>query len=234
MNVVTAHFRACRPTPWSGRYRRVMGDASVFHLRYAGGRLWPMILWETEEGVGTCRAVECAAAVELVDAVARAKCCGGGDGGGSFVVNEYGQVIVPSSDGSGKRFLAGRLNGKLLFENPFLSQELIDLGDDGHLENGDPWKLPYVGMRYNLHRSGNIYFYQEDENGARSLYPPRQDYNLIRAIRNVRPNGAVRILVNPAGLVLTKVRFNASQQSEDFWQPVYVGCINPSLWFEKE
>jgi len=234
MSVVTTQFQACRPTPWSGRYRRVMGDVSVFHLRYVDGRLWPVVIWETGEGTATCRALGCAAATELADAVARAKRYAGGDEGGSFVVNEYRQVIVPSSDGDGKRFLAGWLNGTLLFENPFVPQEPIDLGDDGHLENGDPWKLPYIGVQYNLHRSGHIYFYQEDESGAQTLYPPRQDYDLIGAIRNVRPTGAVRILVNPAGLVLTKVPFQTSQQTEGFWQPVYVGCINSNLWFEKE
>jgi len=234
MSVMTAQFSPCRPTPWNGRYRRVMGDSSVFHLRFIGGRLWPVVLWDTEEGLATCRAVVCGAADGLAEAVARTKRHAGGNGGGSFLVNEFGQVIVPSSDGGRRRFLAGRLHGRLLFENPFLSEEAIDLADDMHLENGDPWKLPYVGVQYNLSRRGSIYFYQEDADGARSIYPPRQDYELIRAIRRVRPSGPVRFIVNLAGLVLTKVPFETCQRSEDCWQPVYVGSINPQLWFEKE
>jgi hypothetical protein len=150
MNYVTAQFHACEPTPWNGRYGRVMGDGTVFHLRYTDGRLWPVVVWETEAGVATCPAIDCAAAVGLVDAVARAKRHAGGEGGGSFLINEHGKVLVPASDGGGQRFLAGRLDGRLLFENPVLPEEPFDLSDDEMLTNGDPWKLPYIGIPYHL------------------------------------------------------------------------------------
>jgi hypothetical protein len=234
MNVVTTQFHACQPMPWNGRYGRVMGDGAVFHLRHADGRLWPVLVWETDAGVATCRAIDCAAAVGLVDAVARAKRHVGGEGGGSFLINEYGKVLVPASDGGGQRFLAGRLNGRLLFENPLLPEKPIDLGDDEILENGDPWKLPYVGIPYHLHRGGRIYFYQQDERGGRSIYPPQQDFELIHAIRNLRPYGPVRIVVTPGGLVLTNVPPDSRTLSEDRWQSVFVGAINPNVWFEEE
>lgn len=234
MNVITTQFQACHPTPWNGRYARVMGDGAVFHLRYIGGRLWPVLVWATDAGLVTCRAIDCAATVELVDAVARAKRLFGGDGGGSFLINEFGKVLVPAGDGGGRRFLAGRLNGPLLFENPFRPESPIDLGDDEILENGDPWKLPYIGIPYHLHRGGRLYFYQHDERGGRSIFPPLQDLDLIRAIRTVRPYGPVRILVTPGGLVLTKVPSGIRPQSEDCWQPVFVASINPNLWFKEE
>lgn len=234
MNVVATQFRARHPMPWEGRYGRVIGDTTVFHLRHVGERLWPVLLWKTDEGVATCRAVECSAAVKLAEAVARAKRQAGGDGGGSFLINEYGQVLVPATEGGGRRFLVGRLDGTLLFENPLAPGETIDLGDAELLKSGDPWGLPYVGVPYHLHRRGNIYFYRHDESGGRVVSPPRQDYGLIRAIRNVRPYGPVCILVNPAGLVLTKVPSGAYPQSEDDWQSVFVGSINPNLWFEEE
>ncbi len=234
MSVITAQFHACPPTPWSGRYGRVVGDSSVFHLRHIDGRLWPVLYWETDVGTVTCRAIDGAATVEVVDAVAQAKLRAGGNGGGSFLIDEYGKILVPASDGSGQRFVAGRLSGMLLFENPLFPEEPIDLGDNKVLKNGDPWTLPYVGISYNLHSGGSIYFYQRGESADRSIYPPRQDGGLIRAIRNVRPYGPVRILVNPAGLVLTKMWSGISGQSEDCWQPVYVGSIDPSLWFEEE
>jgi len=211
-----------------------MGDCAVFHLRYTKGRLWPVLIWETDDGIATCRAIDCVATIDLVDAVARAKRSAGGEGGGSFLINEYGKVLVPASDGDGRRFLAGRLEGTLLFENPFLPEEPIDLGLHEPLENGDPWKLPYIGIPYHLHRRGNIYFYQNDESGGRSIFPPQQDSQLIRAIRNVRPYGPVRFLVNPAGLVLTKIPSNIHRRSEDHWEPVFVGSINPNLWFKEE
>jgi hypothetical protein len=86
MNVVTTQFHACLPMPWTGRYGRVMGDSTVFHLRYSNGRLWPVLIWHTDDGIATCRAIDCAATVELVDAVAQAKRHAGGEGGGSFLI----------------------------------------------------------------------------------------------------------------------------------------------------
>ena len=234
MSGVTARFHTCQPMPWHGRYGRVMGDSGVFHLRYTGGHLWPVLIWETDAGAATCRAIDCAAAVGLVDSVARIKRCFGGGGGGSFVINEYGKVLVPASDGGGHRFLAGRLDGRLLFENPLRAAEPIDLGNHEMFGNGDPWRLPYIGIPYHLHRRSRIYFYQQDESGGRSIYPPQQDFELICAIRKLRPYGPVRILVTPSGLVLTKLPPNSRTLSEDRWEPVFVGAINPEIWFEEE
>jgi hypothetical protein len=234
MSGVTARFHECQPLVWHGRYARVMGDSGVFHLRYTDSCLWPVLVWETHADIATCRAIACAAAVALVDAVARIKRRFGGEGGGSFLINEYGKVLVPASDGGGQRFLAGRLEGSLLFENPFSPAKPIDLGNREALENGDPWKLPYVGIPYHLHRGGRIYFYQQDELGGRSIYPPQQDFALIRAIRKLRPYGAARILVTPGGLVLTKMPPDGRTLSEDRWEPVFAGAINPKVWFEEE
>ena len=234
MDIVTGQFQACAPTPWHGRYARIMGDSAVVHVRHTDGRLWPVLDWETDAGVASCRAIDSPATVGLAGAVARAKRHAGGDGGGSFLIDEYGRVIVPASDGGGRRFLAGRLNGRLLFENPFRPEEPIDLGDGETLENGDRWERPYIGIPYHLHRGGRIYFYQHDEQGGRSVYPPHQDFELIRAIRNVRPYGPVRIVVTPGGLVLTKIPTGNGAWSEDRWQPVFVGAINFNSWFEEE
>lgn len=233
MTVATAQFEARYPTAWNGRYARIPGDCTVFHLHHANGRLWPVVLWELD-GRATCRAVESDAAVKLAESVSRAKRFAGGNGNGSFIVNEFGQVLVPASDGSGRRYLAGQWSGQLLFENPFLPEELIDLGDNENLQPGDPWKLPYVGVPYNLHRANKIYFYKQDEKGGRTTYPPRQDERLIRVLRTIRPTGAVRFIVNHAGLVLTKDPSASRLVSEDSWQSVYVGSIDPNLWFEKE
>lgn len=234
MSEPSLQFHECPPTPWGGRYARLLGDSGVFHLRYSDGHLWPILLWVTEAGVVTCRAVQCAATTEMVVAITRIKRILGGEGGGSFVINEYGKVLVPASNGSGQRFLAGRIVGRLLFENPFSPSKPIDLGNREMLENGDRWLLPYIGIPYHLHRESRIYFYQQDDSGGRSIYPSRQDLELVQAIRAVRPHGAVRILVTPGGLVLTKKPSVARTVSEDQWEPVFVGVINTRVWFEEE
>ena len=234
MSNQTSVFQICKPSEWKGRYARIPGDNTAFHLKYIGGRMWPVVLWETEEGTGTCAARECDAAAQLADAVEAAKRKAGGTGGGSFVINEFGQVLVPASDGSGRRCLAGELSGRLLFENPFDEDSPIDLGDCYHLQSGDPWKLPYVGFPFNLNRRSQIYFYNLDDEGGQSLFPKQQDRSLIQAIRSLRRTGAVRFIVNPLGIVLTKCPAQEEWSPEEQWQPFYVGQINVNLWFEKE
>ena len=196
--------------------------------------MWPVILWDTEDGLATCAAVACPAAEEMAEAVERAKRHAGGTGGGSFVINEFGQVLVPASDGGGQRYLAGCLEGQLAFENPFDPDDVIDLGDCKHLQPGDPWKLPYVGIPFNLNRRSKLYFYRMDDEGGRSEYPPQQDGALIQTLRQLRRTGAVRFIVNPAGVVITKCPADGEWSPEESWQPFFVGHIDKSKWFEME
>ena len=63
--------------------------------------------WEPASEMDWSLAVERESVIRALriraEAVASAKRFKGGSGGGAFVVNEYGQVIVPSSDGGGAR-----------------------------------------------------------------------------------------------------------------------------------
>lgn len=232
-----AAFDFVKPKIWSGRYSRIMGNESVFHLKRMGGELWPVIVWVKDDLELTCVAVESDAVRQLSRAVAQGKKFLGGSGAGSFQINEYGQVIVPASDGGGERAVVGEYRGPLLFENPDCERRkdrVIDLSETSGLSTGEPWTRPYIGTRYQLHRSSKIYFYRQDGTGAYSEYPPVQDDGLIEALRKIRPYGPVRLVVNMHGVVLTKVGPKSGYQSEDDWQPVYVGKINPKLWFEKE
>src|SRR5262245_42601889 len=93
-------FNICSPRQWEGRYARIPGDRSVFHVQANGGRWRPIILWHREAGLGTCMAVDSPAVRELTEAVIAAKRQLGGTAGGSFQINEFGQVLVPASDNS--------------------------------------------------------------------------------------------------------------------------------------
>jgi hypothetical protein len=94
---------------------------------------------------------------------------------------------------------------------------------------GDEWKLPYLGLQYQLSAGSEIYFWREDEERSGKESPPHQDRDLIELLRAIRPNGAVRFIVNHYGLVLTK-----KPVGRDQWQAVFVGKINPGKWFSKE
>ncbi len=89
-------------------------------------------------------------------------------------------------------------------------------------------------MRYNLTAGGEAEFTWGGLAGPEWQNPPVQDRDLIRKLRKIRRHGAVRFIVNPYGLVLTKEPSGEFDFSEDKWEPVYVGRIDYTKWFEKE
>jgi len=222
-----------KPSPqkkWLGRYGRIVGYTSTFKIMNTFDYgFWPVLQWDYEKDRMVCTAVDCGEVEELVDAVNKAKVRLSSSKGGSFCINEFGQVIVPSGHGDGNRLLVGEVSGNLLFEDA--DGEIIDMADDSSLYTGDRWEKPYVGMQYNLSRGSYIYYY-DNEDG--SIYPPVQDDDLVRKLRRVRRYGPVRFIVNSYGLVLTKVPEGEFSRENDSWVPVYVGRINKNRWFRKE
>ena len=184
-----------------------------------------------------CRAQKCEGARQLAAAVVEGKRHMGDAGGGSFVINEFGQVIVPSSKGDGNRVIVGEVSGGLLLENPLADtppERWIRLWNTDGLMPGDPWELPYVGAQYNLNGRSKIYCYRTTDDGGSSEFPVSQDEQLIQAFRKIRRTGAVRFVVNPYGVVLTKRPAGSSWSENEIWEPVYVGRINYKKWFNKE
>jgi hypothetical protein len=169
-------------------------------------------------------------AADLAMAVNRGKRLLGGPDGGSFAINEFGQVLVPSSVGGGRAALVGEWDGALEFADP-LRGGTFDLAPGKPLVNGDLWELPYLGIPYHLSSRGEIYFWDEDACGGAKRLPPMQDCELIEALRALRPYGPVRFVVGSGGLVLTKVPA-VPRWSE--WEARYVGRINYARWFAKE
>lgn len=206
----------------------------MFHVQTVEGRWCPVILWQREDELGTCVAIDSPAVRQLTEAVRAAKRQFGGTGGGSFQINEFGQVLVPASDNSRRRHLAGEVSGAICFKDPFQDEGVIDLGDVAGLRCGDPWHKPYVGCPYNLSGRSRIYFYRIDAVGGVSEYLPAQDIELIGALRTVRRAGPARFIVNPAGVVLTKRPPHGGWRAEEQWEPVFVGRICLSRWFDKE
>jgi hypothetical protein len=228
---VTFRFVTATPRIWNGRYLRIIGATSAaFHLRLHDGQWWPVIDWVTEEGIGSCWAEPEPAVQQLTDAVTRAKLFLGGFGGGSFLINEWGQVLVPASDQSGQIALAGRVVGLPLFEDPFEQGGRIDLSLDAGLQSGSRPPFPYVGCQYNLSSRHRIYCkgrFDEIE------YCPHEDRRLIQDLRRLRPSGPVRFLVNPAGIVLTKHPVGDWAEDQQ-WECLYVGRIRSDAWFDRE
>lgn len=221
----------CRPiTPrvWNGRYKRVPGMTTTFHIRLVDRDWWPIVEWEIGDVRAVCPMV-CRGDVHvLVAAVNEAKAAAGAAPGGAFLIDEHGRVLVPlSSPGRGYVIVAAECSGPLLFHDPFNSGDVFELYDDTGLTCGDPWYRPYVGIPHNLSRYDELYFWQESVVGACKLLPPGQDAPLIRALRKVRPYGPVRFLVGPGGVAVTKT-------TSPGWEPCYVGRVDLAMWFPKE
>jgi len=218
---------------WLGRYGRIPGDSSVFHIKNYNN-WWPVIIWCLNDEKAQCPACNRVSVEDLVNRVNRAKqrMVPSNQGGGEFLINEFGQILVPSPFGDHIRMKAGELNGKILFENSF-NNGIIDLWDDHGLVCGDSWPLPYIGCQYNLSQNHNIYYWHSEKKYKELC--PIQDQELIDRLRCIRRYGPVRFVVNPGGLVLTKrPPLDRPWMMEERWDPVYVGRINYQKWFLKE
>jgi|ETNmetMinimDraft_13_1059891.scaffolds.fasta_scaffold115840_1 hypothetical protein len=229
---MTVEFCPSEIEYWPGRYGRIVGGEASFHIRYCEGELWLVLDWRTDGCTAQCLAEDSLGVRDLIKAVLNGKEFLGGGGGGLFIINEYSQVIVPSSSGNGERVIVGEIDGRLLFDNPFEDGDDIDISDFSGLECGDLWNLPYVGVSYNLSTKSEIYYYKSHEEGGNSEFPPVQDNELITNLRNVRNAGAVKFIVNPYGIVLTKRP--VGPWNNQIWEPVFVGYINFEQWFTKE
>jgi hypothetical protein len=226
---VPFQFRTNGIEEWAGRYYRIPGDLSVFKVVSSGGRHVIQAFIKTSEGRVTCQAIQSQAVERLISAINGVKWRNNHQPGGSFLLNEYGQVLVPTQ--GGKRFCVGKTTGVMLLRN-LDTQEIVDLSNDTGLKTGDPWELPYVGTAYYLSRRSQVYYWDKTSNS--SIRPRFQDWELIHKIRSVRRSGAVKLLINPYGLVLTKTPKGVFNPVQDQWEPVYVGRIDYYKWFTEE
>jgi hypothetical protein len=218
-------FEPVDPRPWLGRYKRPKGEESAYHVG-VDNRI--EVRWKDGDDDLTSPVEATPGAQQLakaVNAVKRKQC---GLAGGSFVINEFGQVLCPIQK-TFDRFLVGHAAGLLRFEDASEDGVYRSIGEDSDLVCGDEWNLPYIGMQYQLAAGGWIYFWRDGKEQGGSDKPPRQDEALIERLRGIRPHGAVRFIVNHHGIVLTKKPIDNST-----WKAIYVGRINLDLWFQRE
>jgi hypothetical protein len=157
---VAEHFRfiPCKIRSWTGYYARIEGDSAVFHVRWIDGRFQTVVYWNHGDTTAVCLAVDTPDTRALTNAVLRGKRLLSGNEGGSYQINEFGQVLVPSSSGDGRRVMVGEITGSLQFHNPYNAGQIFTLADDDGLAVGDHWSLPYVGMPFNLSKRSQIYY----------------------------------------------------------------------------
>lgn len=229
---MTSTFRALGPRLWNGRYARIPGDTTAFHVRMRDGVWWPYVDWVVGDELAECPMDDVSNASQLAEAVHHGKVALGGKRGGSFLINEFGHVLVPSPSGDGRIMVVGRWSGALKFHDRHRGTGLFNLADDVGLAPGTAWDRPYLGLPHHLSARGEIYFWEQDYGGAGKVTPPTQDHDLIQKLRLIRPSGPVRFVVGCGGLILTKVPVWRGGTST--WEARYVGRLNFGRWFPEE
>ena len=204
----------------------------MLHVRLLGGHWWPSVEWAVGNETALCPMVDVDSAKDLAEAVNAGKRLLGGSSGGAFLVNEYGQVLVPSPSGEGNVALVGECAGRMVFHDSLTGRGVFDLTEHQDLTLGNPWERPYLGVPYNLSKTSQVYFWQERRAGGWKVTPPVQDDSLIEALRTLRPQGAVRFVVTFGGLVLTKVPVGNWRNPR--WEPQFVRRIDYKRWYLRE
>ena len=196
------------PRIWEGRYKIPKGEESAYHVNSRGEI---NIRWrdKSSEYKYNCPISDSEAVRHLAKAINTLKRRETGRAGGSFVINEFGQVICPVVN-STKRFSLGEVSGPLYFEDPWDDAYLLSL-DVNDLKCGVEWELPYIGIQYQLHSGDHIYFWKETPDGGYKAEPPRQDDGLIDKLREIREYGSARFIVNQHGIVLTKKPYSRNK-----------------------
>lgn len=216
------------PRLWFGRYSTRTTQSGSFHVREFNNGWWPVIDWSQDGAVGECHAVDDGdkEVTLLVDAVNNAKSLLGGRSGGKFMIDEYGEVLVPSNTpGDTRKMWVGSidLSKPFSFENPFDDSD-FDLSEDFWMTPGDEFELPYVGMKFTLNAGLQICQQHQTPLGTLNVFPRVQDQNLIAELDSLG-GGGCSFIVNPFGIVARKILLGGS------WTPVYVGRIDLSSWF---
>lgn len=211
---------------WTGRYSRIPGREPAFHISALG---LITVKWtdHIEDEQLTAPIQPSPDATAMAKAINDIKIKHAGQAGGSFLINEYGQVISPIA-GSRDRYLVGEIEGIPQFINP-QNGEFISLAPPNTATPGLIWSGPYIGMKFNLSYDDRIYFNHEDGDTINKICLNTASDHLIRALRIVRPAGGIRFIVNLHGAVFTKTQDNLGN-----WIPVFVTYIDLSKWFPRE
>ena len=165
---------------------------------------------------------------ELVSLVNEAKKRGGAsEYGGSFLINEYRHVLVPTKSDSVVLF-AGVYTRDLEFE---FGDSLISPVARSVIRPGDVWPGPHVGVKYTLSAGASDIRYElTTDNGTKvrvllSKFHARHELaELLGMFRSVKPKGGP-IYINEAR------EFFAPVEGQQGYKRLYIGHLGTKPWF---
>lgn len=162
----------------------------------------------------------------LIDMVNTVKEAVNGVPGGSFYINEFSDVIVPSTDG--ESYFAGIYTRVLAFD---LDGSVISSEPPAGLAPGDVWPGPRAGVPYTLTADGSDIKYKEKSGRIeREVY--LSDYTtssaaaeLAARIRKHKGQGGGRFYINE------RCHFFGPVSGGDPSEFIYFGSLDDSPWF---
>lgn len=166
-----------------------------------------------------------AALAEMVNAV---KTAVNGVPGGSFYINEWGDVLVPGLDG--QCYWAGHFDGTLEFRTE--DGDIVTPAAPDDLAPGSPWVGPHVGIRYVLTAGGQDVKYERKISDRRTEVVFLSDEVDKAAAREtaarvaaVKGTSGGRFYINEVGEMF------GPTSSNEFAHFVYIGHLEDSAWF---
>ena len=236
INVTNPEFRALsRPARWDGYFGRAPDHPYAFHIRPHNLRkFWPHADWIMPAAHLEIPFVQAPnqpydvaprdLSVAVNDALKRNA---PGRFDGTFLINEFGNVLVPSRDSS-QILHVGDWHGPIWLEDAYSpAADPIELYGVEGLVIGDAWKRPYVGSSYTTAVVGSRVVVSAREGkgalGIRGYF----EGEVLPLLRRVHWDSKMHFLVTHGGLVLTRVVLSSRGKPEP---PVFCGTLDLERW----
>lgn len=208
-------------TVYSGNTARAIGQEARYTVKLNGSIQLTYAASNSERALLTTDGHDA-----LVQLVNDAKKEGGAtQGGGSFFINEFRHVLVPTPQGL---LFAGKYTRDLEFV--FDSTVVSPVAPSG-IRRGDVWPGPHVGIKYTLTAgAADIRFERDTPQNTRervhlSQYVAKKDLDdLLHMFRAVKPAGGA-VYVNEARECFAPVA------GEQGYERVYIGHLGNRSWF---
>lgn len=217
---------------FKGNCPKSVSKDAKYSIRNDKGKSVVTIIYETEDGERWYPSTD--AHPRLVEMVNKAKLELTGKPLGSFYINEYHQVIVPTI-GTSEYYLVGEYLEPIRFEfeGKIISGEPRDF-DGRPLSPGDIWVGPHAGIPYILEAGGDDIRYE---------YSPRPNVEkrvrLSKAIGKERAARVAHMIRSVKGFAGGRFYVNefqaifAPKATHDGLKYLYIGQLDLNNWFPK-
>jgi len=213
------------PLPYPGNLpRNVNHDAKYSVVHDTDGEMRVRLLYTLSEGERALLSTD--RHPQLVDMVNQVKDEVHGALGGAFYINEYGQVLVPTSTAY---FYAGKYTTLLEFD---FEGKVIGPKAGSLLKPGDTWIGPHAGIPYVLAAGGRDFYYELETRPGVVKRTTLSTFvgvpaaaALGRRLSAVKGNQGGRIYINEAREFFAPIDIGGA------WDQLYLGPLGNDAWF---